>query len=200
MLFIVLELATGFCYTYNEFLGVRAIYGIAMGGLYGNAAATALEDCPERARGIISGMLQQGYAFGYLLATAFARAFVDTVGHTWRPLYWFGAGVPVLIIAFRLCLGETETFMERVSTQELLLPLDCSLLSQARSLNALHESCLLYREQSLRRRETSCTASVTCISTGDEHTYKVEYVLTLHSNVRGRPVRTWERLLLPKAK
>jgi len=40
-----------------------------MGGLYGNAAATALEDCPEAARGIISGMLQQGYAFGYLLAT-----------------------------------------------------------------------------------------------------------------------------------
>lgn len=31
-----------------------------MGGLYGNAAATALEDCPEAARGLLSGMLQQG--------------------------------------------------------------------------------------------------------------------------------------------
>jgi MFS transporter, SHS family, lactate transporter len=59
VLFIVLELATGFCQTFRQFLGVRAIYGIAMGGLYGNAAATALEDCPEAARGIISGMLQQ---------------------------------------------------------------------------------------------------------------------------------------------
>lgn len=58
VLFIILELATGFCQTYKQFLGVRAIYGIAMGGLYGNAAATALEDCPEEARGIISGMLQ----------------------------------------------------------------------------------------------------------------------------------------------
>lgn len=58
ILFIVLELGTGFTSTYASFLGVRAIYGIAMGGLYGNAAATALEDCPERARGIISGMLQ----------------------------------------------------------------------------------------------------------------------------------------------
>lgn len=84
-----------------------------MGGLYGNAAATALEDCPERARGIISGMLQQGYAFGYLLATAFARGLVDTTSHGWRPLYWFGAGVPVLIIAFRLCLGETDAYVER---------------------------------------------------------------------------------------
>lgn len=31
-----------------------------MGGLYGNAAATALEDCPEQARGLMSGILQQG--------------------------------------------------------------------------------------------------------------------------------------------
>lgn len=59
VLFIVLELGTGFCNTYKEFLGVRALFGIAMGGLYGNAAATALEDCPEYARGIISVMLQQ---------------------------------------------------------------------------------------------------------------------------------------------
>jgi SHS family lactate transporter-like MFS transporter len=39
-LFIVLELGTGFCGTYSEFLAVRALFGIAMGGLYGNAAAT----------------------------------------------------------------------------------------------------------------------------------------------------------------
>jgi len=86
VLFIVLELGTGFCNTYRQFLAVRALYGIAMGGLYGNAAATALEDCPSEARGIISGMLQQGYAFGYLLATAFARALVDTTSHGWRPV------------------------------------------------------------------------------------------------------------------
>lgn len=113
VLFIVLELATGFTQTYEQFLGVRALYGIAMGGLYGNAAATALEDCPGPARGIISGMLQQGYAFGYLLATAFARALVDTTRHEWRPLYWFGAGPPVLIIIFRLFLPETQAFQER---------------------------------------------------------------------------------------
>jgi SHS family lactate transporter-like MFS transporter len=118
LLFIVLELGTGFCQTYEQFLGVRALFGIAMGGLYGNAAATALEDCPEAARGIISGMLQQGYAFGYLLATVFARAFVNTVGHEWRPLFWFGAGVPVLIIAFRLCLPETNAYLERQRVRE----------------------------------------------------------------------------------
>ncbi|KAF7121736.1 hypothetical protein CNMCM5793_009288 [Aspergillus hiratsukae] len=113
ILFIVLELGTGFCQTYNQFLATRALFGIAMGGLYGNAAATALEDCPLEARGIISGLLQQGYAFGYLLATAFARGLVNTTPHGWRPFYWFAAGPPVLIIIFRLCLPETEAFRQR---------------------------------------------------------------------------------------
>lgn len=86
VLFIVLELATGFCSSYKSFLGVRALFGIAMGGLYGNIAATALEDVPPRARGIMSGILQQGYAFGYLLATVFSRALVNTTPHGWRPV------------------------------------------------------------------------------------------------------------------
>lgn len=115
---MVLELGAGFCQTYQQFLACRALFGIAMGGLYGNAAATALEDCPSEARGIISGLLQQGYAFGYLLATAFARGLVDTTPHGWRPLYWFAACPPVLIIAFRLCLPETETFRRRQATRE----------------------------------------------------------------------------------
>lgn len=119
VLFIILELGTGFCRTYDQFLAVRALFGIAMGGLYGNAAATALEDCPPAARGIISGMLQQGYAFGYLLATAFARALVkeDEPGG-WRPFFWFGACPPVLIIIFRLCLPETQAYRERVRAKE----------------------------------------------------------------------------------
>ncbi|KAL4967623.1 sugar transporter family protein [Aspergillus stella-maris] len=113
LLFIALEIGTGFTQTYQQFLAVRALFGIAMGGLYGNVAATALEDCPKEARGIISGLLQQGYAFGYLLATAFARALVGTTSHGWRPFYWFAGCLPVLAIAFRLCLPETNAYRER---------------------------------------------------------------------------------------
>ncbi|KAI3330321.1 sugar transporter family protein [Ustulina deusta] len=111
LLFIVIELSTGFTQTYSQFLATRALFGIAMGGLYGNAAATALEDIPDEARGLLSGMLQQGYALGYLLATAFARALVNTTPHGWRPLYWFGAAPPALFIAFRLLLPETNTYI-----------------------------------------------------------------------------------------
>ncbi|KAL7629822.1 Carboxylic acid transporter [Parahypoxylon ruwenzoriense] len=110
LLFIALELGTGFCNTYGQFLACRALFGVAMGGLYGNAAATALEDLPNETRGLMSGILQQGYAFGYLLATAFARGLVNTTPHGWRPLFWFGAGPPVLFILWRLTLPETDTY------------------------------------------------------------------------------------------
>lgn len=111
VLFIICELGTGFVQNYSQFLGVRAMFGIAMGGIYGNAAATALEDCPMEARGIISGLLQQGYAFGYLLCVIFNRAITINSPHSWRALFWFGACPPVLIILWRMCLPETDTFL-----------------------------------------------------------------------------------------
>lgn len=116
--FIALELGSGFVQTYKQFLGVRAIYGIAMGGLYGNAAATALEDCPAEARGIISGVIQSGYALGYLLCVVFTRAIADTSPYGWRALFWFGSGPPVLIIIFRFFLPETETYLASKANAE----------------------------------------------------------------------------------
>jgi len=144
VLFIILELGTGFTQTYSQFLAVRALFGIAMGGLYGNAAATALEDCPEAARGIISGMLQQGYAFGYLLATAFARGLVDTTSHGWRPLFWFGAGPPVLIILFRLCLPETQTFRARQAVRAQQGSLAGTFVSEGKVALKRHWLLLIY--------------------------------------------------------
>jgi len=90
--FIFLELGSGFCQNLNQFLAVRSLYGIAMGGLLGPAAATALEDLPYDARGILSGLFQQAYGVGYLLAAVFYRALVPTTTHGWRSLFWFGAG------------------------------------------------------------------------------------------------------------
>jgi len=144
LLFIVLELGTGFCNTYSQFLACRALFGIAMGGLYGNAAATALEDCPPAARGIISGMLQQGYAFGYLLATAFARGLVDTTSHGWRPLFWFGACPPVLIIIFRLCLPETKSYRERDAVRKAEGNITGTFVSEGKVALKKHWLLLIY--------------------------------------------------------
>ncbi|CZT00026.1 related to carboxylic acid transporter protein [Rhynchosporium graminicola] len=144
MLFIVLELGTGFCQTYKQFLACRALFGVAMGGLYGNAAATALEDCPEAARGLISGMLQQGYAFGYLLATVFARGLVNTTRHGWRPLFWFGACPPVLFIIFRLCLPETDAYNERVMVRNERGNIGKTFIAEGRVALKKHWLLLIY--------------------------------------------------------
>lgn len=42
----ILQIATIYSYTFNQFLAVRSIFGLAMGGIYGNAIAMALENCP----------------------------------------------------------------------------------------------------------------------------------------------------------
>lgn len=115
-----------------------------MGGLYGNAAATALEDCPEAARGLMSGMLQQGYAFGYLLATVFSRALVDTTSHGWRPLFWFGACPPVLIIVFRLLLPETQAYRQREAVRQGSGNLTSTFIAEGKVTLKRHWLLLIY--------------------------------------------------------
>src|SRR5437763_1204322 len=64
----LMELLTAFSPNYNVLLIFRALYGIGMGGEWGLGASLAMETLPTEARGLFSGILQQGYAFGYLLA------------------------------------------------------------------------------------------------------------------------------------
>ncbi|ODV95204.1 hypothetical protein PACTADRAFT_49945 [Pachysolen tannophilus NRRL Y-2460] len=111
----ILEIGTGFIKTYRQFLGIRACFGVIMGGVYGNAAATVLDDCPVDAKGFLSGLLQQGYAFGYLLAVVFTRAIADTTSKSWRALFWFAAGICFLIIIFRSILPETTAFKKKIA-------------------------------------------------------------------------------------
>lgn len=151
VLFIILELGTGFCNTYGEFLACRALFGVAMGGLYGNAAATALEDCPEEARGLMSGILQQGYAFGYLLCAAFARGLVDTTPHAWRPLFWFGACPPVLIIIFRLMLPETSVYREQQRVRKLAGTNSATVASNGAKRQSVTSTFLQEGKVALRR-------------------------------------------------
>jgi SHS family lactate transporter-like MFS transporter len=119
ILLVVFELATGFCQTYRQFLAVRSLFGFAMGGIYGNAAATALEDLPEPARGLFSGMYQSGYPFGYLVAVVFWKAFDDKSRYGWRVLFWFGAFPPVLLIIARYYMQETRVYQNKKGPGEI---------------------------------------------------------------------------------
>lgn len=113
LLMMVIQIGVSFIQNFKQFLGVRALFGIIMGGIYGNATATALDDCPPRAKGFISGFLQQGYAFGYLLAVIFTRALADTQKHKWRAIYWFAACVTLIIAISRALLPETNAFLKK---------------------------------------------------------------------------------------
>ncbi|GEQ69194.1 hypothetical protein JCM33374_g2865 [Metschnikowia sp. JCM 33374] len=110
---VVLQIGTGFVNTYSQFLGVRALFGIAMGGIYGFSLATSLDDAPAQCRGALSGIFQQGYALGFLLAVIFNRLIANNSPYGWRSIFWFSAGPPVLFIVWRLCLPESETFLQQ---------------------------------------------------------------------------------------
>jgi SHS family lactate transporter-like MFS transporter len=118
VLYAIIEICTGFCATYTQFIILRAFFGIAMGGIYGNCAATALEDAPIAARGLLSGLLQQGYACGYLLAAAFNLAITDNQPYRWRALFWFGGCPPLLVALWRVFLPETESFLNVKNARE----------------------------------------------------------------------------------
>ena len=78
------------------FLVCRALFGIAMGGEWGVGSALALEVLPAARRGFFSGLLQEGYVVGNLLAAAlFALLFPHLHGTgmlaPWRILFMIGA-------------------------------------------------------------------------------------------------------------
>ncbi|KAJ7177316.1 hypothetical protein C8R43DRAFT_1118317 [Mycena crocata] len=62
---------SGFVQTFKQFLALRSLFGIGMGGIWGLAASTVLENLPAELRGLTSGVLQQGYAVGYLVSLHF---------------------------------------------------------------------------------------------------------------------------------
>ncbi|EKM51726.1 uncharacterized protein PHACADRAFT_127559 [Phanerochaete carnosa HHB-10118-sp] len=107
----VLELGAGFVQTFKQFLAVRSLFGIAMGGIWGLAASTALENLPVEARGLASGVLQQGYAVGYLIAAVINLFLVPEVSASWRSLFWTAAGMSLFAGVIRMMLPESEVFL-----------------------------------------------------------------------------------------
>jgi SHS family lactate transporter-like MFS transporter len=105
----VLELGAGFVQTFSQFLALRSLFGIAMGGIWGMAAATALENLPVEVRGLASGVIQQGYAFGYLIAAVINLTVVPN--HGWRSLFWCASGISIFAAFVRALLPESEVFL-----------------------------------------------------------------------------------------
>jgi MFS transporter, SHS family, lactate transporter len=119
LLCAVLELGAGFVNTFKQFLALRSFFGIAMGGVWGLASATALENLPVETRGLASGVLQQGYAFGYLIAAVINLRLVPETSTTWRTLFWTASGISAFAAFVRALVPESEVFLRaRALNQE----------------------------------------------------------------------------------
>jgi MFS transporter, SHS family, lactate transporter len=102
------EVATGFSPNFTVFLILRALFGIGMGGEWGVGASLAMEKVPPKWRGMLSGVLQQGYALGNLLAALCYLLLFERWG--WRPLFFLG-GLPALLALFvRYRVKESEVW------------------------------------------------------------------------------------------
>src|SRR5881275_820792 len=106
--FSVVEVLSGLAPNYATFLVLRALFGIGMGGEWGVGASLAMEKVPPRLRGVLSGLLQEGYAAGYLLAAICSLIVLPRWG--WRPMFFIG-GLPALLALFvRVKVKESEVW------------------------------------------------------------------------------------------
>src|SRR5665213_2134269 len=114
--FAVAEILTGPAPSYTALLIVRALFGVVMGGNWGVGASLAMEGAPISKRGMLSGLLQEGYAAGNVLAALCYFFLFDRVG--WRPLFFVGALPAVLLVLFiRFRVKESAVWQQAVKVR-----------------------------------------------------------------------------------
>src|SRR5438477_11744481 len=113
----VMELLTAFAPNFTIFLLLRALFGIGMGGEWGLGASLAMESLPTQARGLFSGILQQGYAFGYLLAALVYWIVFPMFG--WRGLFIAGALPALLVIYIRARVPESPIWQRNREAKQV---------------------------------------------------------------------------------
>jgi MFS transporter, SHS family, lactate transporter len=111
--FAVAEVLTGLASSYSELIAVRALFGVIMGGNWGVGASLAMEGAPKDKRGFLSGLLQEGYAAGNVLAAISYFCLFERFG--WRPLFFLGS-VPALalVLFIRFRVKESRVWQKKV--------------------------------------------------------------------------------------
>lgn len=102
---------------------IRLVQGIFAGGEWGSGAVITIESSPKQRRGVLSGFLQSGFSFGFLLAsisfhiitTLFVgQSFVE-IG--WRILFFTGI-IPGFVALFvRFSMNESPLWMQKKLTE-----------------------------------------------------------------------------------
>src|SRR5262245_37455312 len=107
---------SGFSTSYAMLFGLRALFGIGMGGVWAAGMPLALEHWPAHIRGIASGMMQSGYSMGFLLSSIvfqFAYPLVNRPDIGWRVMLWTGV-LPAFLVLFMIKgVEESPVWLER---------------------------------------------------------------------------------------
>ena len=106
--FSTVTVLSGFAPNYLFFMVMRALYGIGMGGYWGIGASYAMESAPRRKRGMLSGVMQGGYPFGYLCAAIGMQTVAPKYG--WQAMFLIGSVVAILIVLITLKAPESEAW------------------------------------------------------------------------------------------
>jgi MFS transporter, SHS family, lactate transporter len=123
----VFELASAVAPSLKVFLITRALFGIAMGGEWGVGAALAFETLPAEGRGFFSGLLQEGYAVGYLMAALVYGTVFRFVG--WRGMFVIGALPAFLVIYIRTKVDESPAWVQGQVSRKVKRRLDKDILT-----------------------------------------------------------------------
>ena len=108
LFFSIMEVLSGLAPSYRIFLILRLLYGVGMGGTWGVGASLAMESAPAESRGILSGILQEGYALGNLLAAIAFWTVFPRWG--WRPMFFIGVVPALFTLLILLRVEESEAW------------------------------------------------------------------------------------------
>src|SRR5258708_8176107 len=87
----------GFSPTFLFLFFFRALLGFFMGAEWPAGAALAMEQWPQRSRGLMSGVLQGSWGIGFLLSSAVYGLLFNSIG--WRGCLWIGV-LPALTVVY----------------------------------------------------------------------------------------------------
>jgi len=104
----------------------RALLGIGMGAEWPAGAALAMEQWPQRSRGLMGSVLQSSWGLGALLSSAVYGLLFNYIG--WRGLLMLGVLPALLLVYIRIYVKEPAVWVEnrriqRTEKREVRLPL-----------------------------------------------------------------------------
>jgi MFS transporter, SHS family, lactate transporter len=87
-----------------------------MGAEWPAGAALAMETWPTRSRGLMSALLQNSWALGYLISALLYATIYDYIG--WRGMLWMGVLPALAVVWIRFYVKEPEVWVENQRLQK----------------------------------------------------------------------------------